>query len=526
MWRKKMESWETEETKKKSSDVTRKIILVMIVLVIVAIAVIAVLLMNIQQNTYRVFVDNKQKTFSSNFMQKIDDTTYINIEEMANMLDYSYHIGEYKVFSQDEDKCYIQSSDETASFYLNSNKIAKLAIDAITEDYDVVNSEKNITKIAIKTKDGNGVETEEEKFYAPIDAIEKGFNVKIQTTSNRMSITTLNAMITKLNSSLNKVVDAEQKTTMYKDFTEEESFNNKKAALYNYIVFFKNSSQLYGVMDTKGKEILPDKYKKIEFSESTQEFFVTNSLDKMGIIDANGQNKIEQNYDTIKLINREPKLYMVSVLDKYGVVNEVGKTLIYPEYDTIGIDSSVYTKEENQYVLQDEIIPVCQNKKYGWFRVSAETGEKIVDVKYDGIGYEVDKIKLNESEKPVNPTISIEDCHGIVVKLDKKYALLDATTGKELVPANADGIYSLTSAGKNTYYYAFRNKEYDLIQELIKAGRIEDPDKITTETPQENTTTNTATTPTNTVVPSATNVMANTFTTTQTAPVLNAQPQR
>ena len=103
---------------------------------------------------------------------------------------------------------------------------------------------------------------------------------------------------------------------------------------------------------------------------------------------------------------------------------------------------------------------------------------------------------------------------------------MDATTGKELVPANADGIYSLTSAGKNTYYYAFRNKEYDLIQELIKAGRIEDPDKITTETPQENTTTNTATTPTNTVVPSATNVMANTFTTTQTAPVLNAQPQR
>ena len=79
MWRKKMESWETEETKKKSSDVTRKIILVMIVLVIVAIAVIAVLLMNIQQNTYRVFVDNKQKTFSSNFMQKIDDTTYINL---------------------------------------------------------------------------------------------------------------------------------------------------------------------------------------------------------------------------------------------------------------------------------------------------------------------------------------------------------------------------------------------------------------------------------------------------------------
>lgn len=528
MWRKRMDNWGTEEKKKSGGDTARRVVLVMIVLVIIAIAAIAVLLINIQANTFKLVLDDKTvQDIPSNLLEESEDgTTYINIEQMAKILGVEYHPGEYKAFGSNADKCYVQSTAETASFYLNSNKICKLPVGQLKEDYDVLYSQKNV----IEMNDG---------FYAPVDAIEKGFNVVIEEKSNQMSITTLDELLKLLNKNLNPTINDENSSssenTEYLNFLEGESFNNKKAARYGYVVFFKNSSNLYGVMDTKGTEILPDKYKKIEFLESTQEFFVTNSLDKMGIIDASGNPKVEQNYDTIKLINREPKLYMVGNADKYGVVDENGQTIIFTEYDSIGVDPTIYTSEENQYILLNNAIPVCQNKKYGLFDI---TGKKIAEVQYDGIGYELDKVVYGENEKPVKTTVSIKECNGVVVKTGKKYGVLDATTGKELLPTNTDAVYCITNAGVNTYFYAFKNQEHNLIEDLIKAGRIESPNKLDTtiqnviDTSEANNTvevgntvTVNQTVPANQVTSNTTVVPTNTLTTNQTAPTLNVQNQ-
>ncbi len=449
-----MDNW-GNESQTKSKDYSRMILLAIIAVLLVVIVIIAILIVNIQSNTFRILVDGNTVSESKNLLKTVDNNTYISIQDLATILGYEYHVGEYKVFSADTDKCYIQSKNETASFYLNSNKINKLKVNNLTEDYETFTADNRIVQI-------------DNKFYAPLDAIQTGFNVKIQLTQKALSITTLETILKNIDNSLSN----NKETSNYKSLLEE-SFENQKAVLYDYIILSKKDTGLYGVVTTSGKEILPDKYTSITFLETTKEFVVTNSLGKMGIIDQNGKNKIEQLYDSIKVIHNNPKLYLVSLTQKYGVIDENGATIIYPEYDTIGADNFKYKNLQNQYILLDSVIPVSKNKKYGLFDI---TGKKVLDTVYDGIGYELETAELNGTTKAVNSIIAIEECKGIIVKSGKLYGLY-SIEGKEMVPARVNSIYSITSNGIDTYYMIYNNEEINLIERLIKAGVIADPNQ-------------------------------------------------
>lgn len=464
-----MDNW-GNEPQTKSKDYSRMILVAIMVALIVIILIIAVLLISIQSNTFKVLVDGEEKQNVENLFKTVDNTTYVSIQDLATILKYDYHSGEYKSFHSDEDKCYIKSTNETASFYLNSSTINKLEIDHFTDDYEMFTATKNTIQI-------------DNKMYAPVDAIQIGFNIKIEKIENGFSIITLNKILTNIEKSINK--DSQQPT--YKSLLEE-SFENQKAVLYNYVILSKRDTGLYGVVTTEGKEFLPDKYTSITFLESTKEFLVTNSLGKTGIIDQNGRNKIEQSYDSIKVINNNPKLYLVEISKKYGVVDQNGGTILYTEYDSIGIDNTKY-KIPNQYILLDRIIPVSRNKKYGAFDI---TGKKILDIVYDGIGYNKETAELKETTKTVNPVVAIEECKGIVVQNGELYGLY-SIEGKEMVPARVNSIYSITLGGKDIYYMIYNNEEINLIERLIKAGVIEDPNKTeNTQTNYNNTMENTA----------------------------------
>lgn len=450
-----MDNWGTEE-KKKNGDVTRKILVAIMIVLVLIIILIAVLLYNINTNTFRIIIDGETQTDTAGLLQTVDNTTYINIQKLATLLGYGYHAGEYKVFSSDEDKCYIESTNETASFYLNSNKICKLEVDHLDEDYEVFMSEKNI--IAINNL-----------FYAPIDAIEVSFNVKIEQTENGMSVITLDTLLQNINNTINS-------DETYNSLLEED-FKNQKAVLYDYIILSKTDSGVYGVITTDGREILADRYQSIEFSESTQEFFVTNSLGKMGIVDKDGKNIIEQNYDSIKLIHNDPKLYLVAISEKYGVLDETGRNIIYPEYDSIGVDSTIYTDIQNQYVLLDSVIPVCQNNQYGLFDI---TGNKILDVQYEGIGCELETVNINGATKAVNPVVSIEECEGIVIKNGEVYDLF-YIPNNNLISLKVSSIYYIKDAGETKYYMVYKEQELDLINSLIKANVINAPNELQSE---------------------------------------------
>ncbi len=452
-----MNNWETEE--KKSNNTIMKILISIIILVIIIIAIIIALLYYLKLSEYNVIIDGKKVSNSENFIVNDNNITYINIEELAGLLGCEYHAGEYKEFSSDTDKCYIQSEQETSSFYLNSNKVYKLPIGQFTEDYDIITVENNITQF-------------NNKFYAPTDAVTAAFNVQILSEKNTMNISSLNVLLPVVDNILNKDKDNPE----YDSLLNSE-FNNQKAILYDYAIVRKNSSGLYSVLTTSGKEIVPDKYKSIQFIESTKEFIVTNSLGKIGILGEDGQNKIDQLYDSIKVINNNPKLYLVENNKQYGVIDENGKTIVYPEYTSIGIDVNKYKDIQNQYILLNKIIPVNKNNKYGLFNIQ---GENILDVIYDGIGCELTSLEINEKTKTINPIVFIKECNGIVIKSGDLYGMVDVQ-GKEMVPARVKAIYSITNGGTNNYYMFYNNEEINVIDRLIRAGVIQNTNEETNE---------------------------------------------
>jgi len=394
-----------QQSKKKETNVSSKILLALIVCVIIIIVLLLMLLMaSPKETTYSIYVDGKvnKTTSKDNLLTTIDDNTYINIEEFAKLVGYEYHNGEYKSYIAENNKCHVEGEYETATFYLNDNKIYKLPINELEKEY-----EEYIVENPIKSIDG--------KFYASMETINIAFNVIIEKSNNAFSIYTLEYLIS--------IYDANIQKWGYTSI-KEESFENKKALLYGYIVVKKDL--YYKVIDLENtKEIIPARYSDIEFSENMQSFIVTSATKKMGIVNLDGTTKIEPRYESISMIDKELDLYLVQQSQKYGVVNGKDFTIVYPEYDSIGITNNSITNSENKYLILNTLIPVCKEEKWGAYD---KNGKIILPLEYDDLGYTLNNIEINGMKKSVIPTLSIERCKGIVVKKEEKYGLIDCSS--------------------------------------------------------------------------------------------------
>ena len=446
--------WSSDEEQpiKKGMETSSKILLAIIACVLLIIILIIVLLLNIQQNTFNISVDGQAVTDSKdNLIAKIDNITYINIEEFAKLVGYEYHEGEYKAFTIQKNKCYVQGTDETATFYLNDNKVCKLPVNNLTEDYQEYTVENTIKSL-------------NDKMYASVEAIQLAFNVVLDEDENSLNIYTLDYLVTIYNK---KVIG-----WGYTGISDQE-FENKKSLLYGYLIVRKENG-LYKIIDDENKkEIVLDKYNSIKFSENTKEFFVTNSLGQVGIINLDGTTKIEPIYESISVLDKKSDLYLIQKDKKYGVVKSGNVIIIYPEYDSIGLDTKkISTNVESQYLILDKLIPVCKNNKWG---AIDKSGNIILKIEYDGFGCNASTIEIDGTKKVVNPVFTIEDCNGIVVEKNKKYGLLDAN-GKELVPIAVDSIYEVDNPKNENskYYMLYKNEELNIIERLIAAGLIED----------------------------------------------------
>lgn len=446
--------WTSDEPQviKNKMEMSTKILIAIIACIILIITLILILLANIQSTTFNLSIDGKIKAkYDINkLISKIDDITYINIEEFAKLVGYEYHGGEYKSFTIEKGKCYVQGSEETATFYVNDNKVCKLPLNKLQEEY----REYTVN---------NTIRIKNDKMYAPLEAISLAFNVSIGEDINSLTIYTLDYLVKHYN---NQVIK-----WGYSDITEQ-SFENKKAILYGYLIVNKEKG-LYKIIDNNNiKEIVPDKYQSIEFSENTQEFLVTNSLGQVGIINLDGTTKIEPTYNSISVLDKKEGLYLIQKNEKYGVVKSGNTTVISPEYDSIGltnIDSSKII--DNKFFILDTLIPVCQGDKWGAFD---KNGNLVLKLEYDGFGCFVTTVKINEKEKAVESVISIERCKGIVVEKEEKYGVVDLN-GKELVPIAVESIYSIenTKNEDSRYFMLYNGEELNIIERLILAGLID-----------------------------------------------------
>ena len=422
---------------KKPHNKVMTIISVLIVITVLIVIAIVILMMQVEKNKLSVTIDGKRININEDtfLFAENSEEVYVSIQDIAPLVGYEAHNGEYKVNAEDTSKMYVEAIDrtETTSFYLNSRLINKVAPES-NSDYESV-------QIGAPVVENSG------KLYVSQEGFSQGFNSVFQydKTSNTIIIQTLPYLVKYY----------ENNITSYGYDELSEDFNNQKALVYGLIVASKETTGNFGVINARtNKEVISPRYKNIEFIEGAEEFIITNSSDKVGIAYATGETKIHVQYDNIKVLDSNRGYYLVQSLSKYGVINSSEELVIHIEYDKIGIDTSEFPSDRiaNQYILYDTIIPVCLNQKWGLFNVN---GEKIAEPEYDTIGCINDKI----TDKVVNNALTIGDSKVIVISKDGVYGGI-STKGDLLLPLMFQYIYSLTSGGKTTYYMVRDNKTY------------------------------------------------------------------
>lgn len=446
-----------EEDNVKNKKLSR-IILIFIVLIFIAIIAIICTILYIQQTVFRVYIDGVSVNLPEDTII-VEETgkIYADIKGIAEYLGYTPHNGEYKLFNEDTNKCWVYSENETASFFLNSNKISKVEPDP-TKDYeDYTISDSIISK--------NG------KLYCSAEGIKVGFNVNLNYNqeANTLEIYTLPYLV--------KTYDTTLKKYGYDGVSSD--FNNQKAILYNLFVV-KGNNDLYGVINSQNKEIISSRYKSMEFNENAREFYVSDSSGKKGIVTEKGITKINLLYDNVSLIDKQNGLYLVKNNNKYGILGNTGEIIIHLEYDQIGVDTTRFPADtiKNKYVLFENAIPVYQNKKWGLFDIK---GNNILPIEFDEIGYTKGSTG-SLSGKVVNNLLVIPNYKAIVLGKKKEketqYGVY-SNEGKELIPCALTNAYSVISAGVSTYYMEYQGNTLDIEKYIQRVHGISET--ITTE---------------------------------------------
>jgi len=448
----------------KKGTKTATIIGVLIAITIIVVIAIIFLMLSRSGKKFSVVINGQATNVSEDtFVITEDGKVYVSIRDIAPYLGYEAHNGEYKVDVEDKNKMYVEAIDgtETASFYLNSTTISKVAPNT-NDDYENITIKEPVT-------------TSNDKMYVIDDGIRYGFNVLMTYDKEKNQVT--------INTLPNLLKFYEPKLAEYGYAKISEDFNNQKALIYGMIVASKENTEKFGVIDTKGNEILSPRYNKIEFVESTGEFIITNSSEKVGIAYSDGKTKITVAYDEIKVMDSSLGLYLVNSNRKYGVIDSSERSIIYIEYDQIGIDASKFPNDniKNQYILYNTMIPAKINGKW---RIFDTSGKRINEKEYDNVGF----ISSNSSDKVNGNALTIGETKTIVVGNNELYGGVDVR-GNELIPLRFEKIYSTTSAGKTTYYILHNGKDYsaeDYIEVMKKQLGYEE-EKLTENTLDSNT---------------------------------------
>ena len=414
---------------------TATIIGILIAITVIVVIAIIFLMLSRSGKKFSVVINGQTTNVSEDtFVITDEGKIYVSIRDIAPYLGYEAHNGEYKVDVEDKNKMYVEATDgtETASFYLNSTTISKVAPNT-NADYENITIKEPVTLV-------------NDKMYIIDDGIRYGFNVLMSYNKDKNQVT--------INTLPNLIKFYETKITEYGYSKISEDFNNQKALIYGMIVASKDNTEKFGVIDTQGNEILSPRYNKIEFVESTGEFIITNSSEKVGIAYSDGKTKITVAYDEIKVMDSKLGLYLVNSNKKYGVIDSSDRSIIYIEYDQIGVDASKFPNDniKNQYILYDTMIPTKINGKWRLFDIS---GKRINENEYDSVGF----IASNSSDKVNGNALTIGETKTIVVGNNELYGAVDVR-GNELIPLRFEKIYSTTSAGNTTYYILHGGKDY------------------------------------------------------------------
>ena len=434
------------EEKKEQENKGRKIVITALIASVVLIILVLVLILVLQQQEnvrMKLMVNGKSTAFGPSFTitDENQGINFFSIRQVAGLTGYNFFNGEYKKYSEDKTKCYVECKDELAMLELNSNilyknnPINKQNFDAYTVDKSVI------------SRDG--------ELYATAQTIQTAFNTRVtyDKATNTIYLETLPYLVEYYTGVV----------TRYNYTGISEDFANQKALTGRMLIV--NKDEKYGVISTDDfSSIIGNKYDKIVYLESTQEFIVT-SEGKTGLLSIDGETKINLRYEDVGIIDSMLGLYYTKSNNLYGIVNSKGKVLCYNEYEDIGVDRSTFDlgAMKSNYILYDNCILLKKDGKWG---MADRVGDITVSFMYDDIGYIGENDYTSnlprtpmpnstqgtaQNENNINNVVVIPSIEGIVYKLGDKYGVVNIN-GEVIIPFKNDKIFSVTSEGIDEYF--------------------------------------------------------------------------
>lgn len=355
---------------------------------------------------------------------------YGSIKELAPFFGYDGNNGNYMTVSEDTNYCNVKNENEVAIFTLDSNIVYKKVLNNPDSNYETYQIEEKVIK-------------HNNQLYTNTEGLELAYNIFISynTKMNSIDIYTLDYYVTYYTTR-----NATKGTTPIEDlgYSElDESFVNQKAILQGMLVV-KDGTGTYGVIDSKANKIFSTQYDSLTYLPQSDSFLIE-SDSKYGIITIKGETKIKPVYSTLQLIDNEKQLYLVSENNKYGII-DINSNIIVPlEYDNIGIDITQFAENNitNGYIIQNKLIPVEQDGKWGFYNLNG----KIIG---EGIVYNTLGCITTSSIGTAYNLLSIPEHNLIVVSKEEKYGCINLD-GKAKIPLVADDIYMQISAGETKY---------------------------------------------------------------------------
>lgn len=427
-----------QEKKENKSKTLRLMVLVGIVIVVISIFVIIGYLYYLEKSKLVVTLDGQLNDKIKEILVIEDEKVYAPIKQMASYFGYESYSGEYIEKSESSSKCYVHSEKEVVDITLGSNKLYKVDLTNSSINYKYTYTEEPIKAI-------NG------ELYGTSETIEKIFNVDFEydNKKNKIDIYTIPYLF-----------EAYSKVMLNKGYAQiSDQFSNQKAILDGIFVVI-NEKNNYGVVDSKGKTILENKYDYIEYIPESKDFIVK-SNGKYGIMSKTSQTKVDINYDGIELMDSDSQLYIVENDRKYGIVDFSGNTKLYAENDEIGIDISSFLRSgvRNKYLILDKFIPIKKGEKWGLFDKKVK---QVTEFKYDGFGC---KTSIRNG---VN-LLSVPYYDVFIAEIKEKYTILNSDA-KQLFNPVADNIYMEVNGGEKYFYIVVNEKKYNAIEYLERIG--------------------------------------------------------
>lgn len=213
----------------------------------------------------------------------------------------------------------------------------------------------------------------------------------------------------------------------YSQIQPLENYDKNNNIWYEENVLKVQKDGKFGLINFKGKEILPTQYNEITTIKGIENSIIIKKDNELGLCNKEGKIIIEPKYNEIKALSEDYKLgYIVTNKDqKQGIISIDKKQILEEKYEEIKpvTGNSMYTVKEN-----------------GILKLIDETGIALIENKFDDI------IQINTNQ--------------IVYKKNNQMGVMNLE-GTELIPPQYQEIKYATGQ----YYIAKKDNKYGIIKE-------------------------------------------------------------